>query len=460
MNVLSDLLINTLNTFVTALELTIYLLFFWVNLKAKVKWQKFFLLYGALINVIYFVVRRFGLNTVTFQDVFNVQMNFPIWTFFCFLIFFIIVYISFSDKLLKKLLMIALQFLLTVLVDTISSIIFVQITGSSVDNVRKYPLQELLCHSLFIMLIVLILLSVSVVLNKKAQYLKSGNIGFILLVYATQFALFVMLIYTKANHYTASFIVFIVIMDFLCMCIDILLIVHMNRIGRLATQKEQLATALEIQKAENKYNKSIIDNNEAMAKIRHDYIDQMQVVKLLVESDDKSSRLKAIHILEKLSAAVHRTSTEQYCENKTINALLTAKIQDFEKNNIKYDIKCLIPSNTFIDDLALCSVFSNLINNGIEAAQKCSQPYVDIYAKGDDDKILINIKNSVDENITVVPIKIKARFTTKEDKNNHGFGVSIVKNIVEKYNGVISADCKDGCYEVTILFQADNSLAS
>lgn len=460
MNTLSDLLINILNTFVTALELTIYLLFFWVNLKPKIRWQRFFLLYGVLINIIYFVVRNFDLNTVTFQDVFNVQINFPVWTFFCFLIFLTIVCASFSDKLLKKLLMITLQFVLTVLADAIASIIFVQMTGSSVDNVGEYPLQELLCHSLFIMLIALILLSVSVVLNKKGQYLQSGNIGFILLVYATQFALFVMLIYTKAQHYTASFIAFIVVMDFLCMCIDILLIVHMNRIGRLAIQKEQLATALEIQKAENKYNESVIESNEAMAKIRHDYIDQMQVIKLLIESDDETSRSKAIQILEKLSAAIHRTSTVQYCDNKTINALLTAKIQEFEKNNIKYEIKCLIPSKTFIDDIALCSVFSNLINNGIEAARKSSDPFVKISVRGDDDKLLINVKNSVDENIAVIPQKIKARFTTKDDKKNHGFGVSIVKSIVEKYNGVISADCSGGCYEVMILFQADNSLAS
>lgn len=454
------ILINTLNSFEIVLELAIYFLFFWVNLTPKVKWHKYFFAFGGLFVIIYFITDFLNLQLITFQDLFNVQLNLPVWTFVCYVLFFVIINLSFSDKILKKILMITLQFILVVSADIISSLVFVQITGASVDNVDEYPLQELLCHSLFIMLIVLILLFVSVVISKKAQYLQSGNIGFILLVYATQFALFVMLIYTKAEHYTVPFIVFIVIMDFLCMCIDILLIVHMNRIGRLAIQKEQLATALEIQKSENKYNESVIENNEAMAKIRHDYIDQMQVVKLLVESEDDASRKKALQILEELSSAIHNTSTAQYCENKTINALLTAKIQELEKNDIDYDIKCFIPSKTFVDDLALCSVFSNLINNSIEASLKSVEPYVGISVKGDDDKLLVNIRNSVDENNTVDPGKIRERFTTKKDRNNHGFGVSIVKNIVEKYNGIISADCSNGNYEVTILFQADNSLAS
>lgn len=453
-------LINALNSFEMVLELSIYFLFFWFNLTPKVKWQRYFLLYGGSFIVVYFIIDFLNLQLITFRDVFNVQLNLPLWTLICYALFFIMIHLSFSDKLLKKILMITLQFILVISADMISSLVFVQITGASVDNVDEYPLQELLCHSLYIMLIVLILLFVSVVVSKKSQYLKNGNIGFILLVYATQFALFVMLIYTKADHYTAPFIAFIVIMDFLCMCIDIMLIIHMNRIGRLAVQKDQLATALEIQKSENKYNESVIENNEAMAKIRHDYIDQMQVVKLLVESGDDASRNKALQILDKLSAAIHNTSNVHYCENKTINALLTAKIQEIERKDIDYDINCFIPSKTFVDDLALCSVFSNLINNSIEASLKSVKPYVGISVKGDDDKLLVNIRNSVEENNTLVPSKIKERFTTKEDKDNHGFGVSIVKNIVEKYNGIISADCSNGNYEVTILFQSDNSIAS
>ena len=55
--------------------------------------------------------------------------------------------------------------------------------------------------------------------------------------------------------------------------------------------------------------------------------------------------------------------------------------------------------------------------------------------------ILIKIVNPVDENFNLDIIKENK--TTKEDKENHGFGLITINNIISKYNGNIDYSIHD-----------------
>ena len=65
--------------------------------------------------------------------------------------------------------------------------------------------------------------------------------------------------------------------------------------------------------------------------------------------------------------------------------------------------------------------------------------------------ILIKIVNPVDENFNLDIIKENK--TTKEDKENHGFGLITINNIISKYNGNIeySIDNKMLIVDITLL---------
>ena len=55
--------------------------------------------------------------------------------------------------------------------------------------------------------------------------------------------------------------------------------------------------------------------------------------------------------------------------------------------------------------------------------------------------VLIKIVNPVDENFNLDIIKENK--TTKEDKENHGFGLITINNIISKYNGNIDYSIHD-----------------
>lgn len=41
--------------------------------------------------------------------------------------------------------------------------------------------------------------------------------------------------------------------------------------------------------------------------------------------------------------------------------------------------------------------------------------------------------------------------TTKQDKRFHGYGMKSIRKIVEKYNGSVTVNAKDGWFELRIL---------
>ena len=81
-----------------------------------------------------------------------------------------------------------------------------------------------------------------------------------------------------------------------------------------------------------------------------------------------------------------------------------------------------------IQDFDLCTVVSNMLDNGIEAAEKTAERYVKFQINRKSGRLLIILRNSspdVDGNLD----------TTKEDINFHGIGIKQIKSVTAKYDG-------------------------
>lgn len=103
-----------------------------------------------------------------------------------------------------------------------------------------------------------------------------------------------------------------------------------------------------------------------------------------------------------------------------------------------------------LQDAELGVVLGNLLDNAIEASQKCEQFQRKIILRicNLNQMFLLYLKNSNPQ----PPVVVDNRFvTTKEDKSAHGLGVESVKRIVDKYNGNISFQYDDEHFEVDIL---------
>ncbi len=104
-------------------------------------------------------------------------------------------------------------------------------------------------------------------------------------------------------------------------------------------------------------------------------------------------------------------------------------------DDVKKDIKGKWNENLIITDLELCSVFSNLMQNAVEALTKTTtnEKYLEIEFVQGKTYAKLEMKNSLER----LPEQDQQGnlISTKEDRKNHGIGLMNVRRIVEKNGG-------------------------
>lgn len=107
-----------------------------------------------------------------------------------------------------------------------------------------------------------------------------------------------------------------------------------------------------------------------------------------------------------------------------------------------------IPPVIGIEDYDVTVVLSNVLQNALFAAGKLENGKVDLninYLKG---VLYISIENDFDGTYIYIDGNYQ---TTRSDKENHGFGLSNVKTVVEKYDGKINIRQKDRKFNIDLL---------
>lgn len=135
-----------------------------------------------------------------------------------------------------------------------------------------------------------------------------------------------------------------------------------------------------------------------------------------------------------------------YCNNPTINAVLTVIVNKPENSKLHFEIilrDC--DENMNIDNYDLCGLFSNLLDNACEAARKCENGKVSLKSISHNDFFIIKVQNNYNPNKS----DIKDLKSTKKEPG-HGYGTQIISNIADKYKAKLSYEID----EATNIFTA------
>ncbi|WP_297418040.1 sensor histidine kinase [Clostridium sp.] len=182
--------------------------------------------------------------------------------------------------------------------------------------------------------------------------------------------------------------------------------------------------------------------NKTLRTQRHDYLNHIQVIYSLLELEEFDEARKYI---EPVYKDIIRISKALKTSKPAVNALLQAKLQMAEKNEI--DMELEIKSDLMhlvMEPWEFCRVIGNIIDNAIFALkQKPDNRYLLVELSED----LYNIKINISNNGYIIPKEIidnifKEGFTTKGDKGD-GMGLSIVKDIVETFHGSVAVFSTD-----------------
>ena len=163
------------------------------------------------------------------------------------------------------------------------------------------------------------------------------------------------------------------------------------------------------------------------SKTMHDIKHHMHVLQIMLEEGDQE---KAKDYLQELIGVVQRDSVEHWFEGRLINAILNAKIAQAKQQGINVHVNmdalpCTMPETD------LCVVFSNLLDNAIEATVKTSEPEIWLEGRQRGSEVYISLKNRRSGEMTLkdgLPTSTKS-----EDKWRHGYGISNVIETLERF---------------------------
>lgn len=182
--------------------------------------------------------------------------------------------------------------------------------------------------------------------------------------------------------------------------------------------------------------------NKTLRVQRHDYLNHIQVIYSLMELEEFEEARKYI---EPVYKDIIRISKALKTSKPAVNALLQAKLQKAEQNQIdmeleiKSDLKALT-----MEAWEFCRIIGNIIDNGIFALKlKTDNRYMFVEFAEDLKNIKINISNNGPSISKEVMNNIfKEGFTTKGDKGD-GMGLAIVKELVENFKGTVEVTSND-----------------
>lgn len=224
--------------------------------------------------------------------------------------------------------------------------------------------------------------------------------------------------------------IFAVIIFVILIAINIVVCYLLIALGK----KNEIARENEALKLSHEYNQQYIDNATAeydtIKKLQHDFKNNYHAIHTLINNGNIDAALNHIESNVKLleTFAVFIKS-----ENPIVNAVINAKFSEAKPFGI--DCSCICGTDfKHIDNLDLCRLLSNMLENAVTACKhsKHLKPSIMLSLMCDDDAYSISLKNTIDSSVLDANPHL---LTTKNDRNEHGYGIKIIKEIASKYDG-------------------------
>lgn len=201
-------------------------------------------------------------------------------------------------------------------------------------------------------------------------------------------------------------------------------------------------------KLQQDYYKELEIGQCELRKFRHDMNNHFSVVAELLEEGNEEAAKEYFH---KLSGEL-RARGRSFCKNSIVNAVLNSKYNRTMEAEIDCFFHIEIDELLFIEPMDICTMFSNTLDNAIEACRKVGESNRSISVKArctENGYFSYEIKNTMNQEIQIENGKYKS---WKKEKKSHGIGLENVQDVVKKYSGTIDIthDAEEFCVVILI----------
>ena len=140
-----------------------------------------------------------------------------------------------------------------------------------------------------------------------------------------------------------------------------------------------------------------------------------------------------------------------------LDCIVAMKADKMKEMEISFALDGVIDGGLNLKPMDVCSIFANALDNAIEASSKSQtedssdSAWIKLDIKRTEKFFVIKIANSAAKQVDVEKLFMSAGYTSKKDKEHHGFGLRNIRKAVEDYDGLVKAESDESSFALSIM---------
>lgn len=212
---------------------------------------------------------------------------------------------------------------------------------------------------------------------------------------------------------------------------NISLVIIIRRIINDTQIKAEHEITKEKMNAQYKYYLNLKESQEKVKRLYHDMNNHIICIQEIYGKHEFTDKY-----INSINSQIKESITVFDTKSIILDIILHEKKSICNKNNIDFLVDINFSKCDFIEITDICSIFSNMIDNAIEACDKIKNENInkEIKLRGSivNNFFVIKCENTKTNKVTLKNNKI---ITDKKDLFLHGIGIDSIKSSVKKYNG-------------------------
>lgn len=254
----------------------------------------------------------------------------------------------------------------------------------------------------------------------------------------------------QLSDFNSTILPYLLAICFVMVGIAVVVCIMLNRISKANEMKTEYLLTTQREKL---YEESIMASNEQIEKIsrvKHETKNKMSSIKKLILEENID---EAISLCDATQENLKSTYTPIYTSNPVLNAIVNVELEKATSLNIDFSVN-ITDALSKLQSADTISLVGNLCDNAIEylVTQPKDNREMKLHLRSHLDYYIITCSNKISSSILKENPELS---TTKADKDNHGKGLSVLKDIVKTYDGNITYSEEEGYFCVTIVLKTN-----
>ena len=186
---------------------------------------------------------------------------------------------------------------------------------------------------------------------------------------------------------------------------------------------------------------------------RHDIKNNLSMTLMMLEEGHAD---KAKEHIKDLLGNISSLSPKYVTGDEMLDIIISMKSDRMNEHNIRFTLDGVADGGLNIKPTDMCSIFANALDNAIEASSACEEPFISFSIRRTDKFFVIKITNSTSGRLDADKLLDSEGYTSKSDKEHHGFGLMNVRHTVEGCNGLVKASSDDNSFTLSVMLPRTN----